>query len=177
MNICKNIVPHCKGQVNNHGENQGIESSENLAEAIKIATDRNKLPHPRGISQTLFDEFANELSKREIEISQAQNFHELIKIVRNGKIKGIGNLNIYDVAERIGQFLKLYPEMVYLHSGTDEGAKIYFGDKYKEVAKREDGFRVIRKEHFLPKFEKYTCDELESHLCMTKGRLDEILKM
>src|SRR5690554_2679896 len=177
MNSCTNITNHCKKR-KNPIENQAIKSLKNLSEVIKFATNRENLfnTHTRGISQSLFNEFANELLKLEIEINKAQNFHELIKIVRSGKVRGIGDLNIYDIAIIIGKFRKLYPEMIYLHAGTKEGAKTYFGNqKYKKIVTKEDGFLVIKKEYFLPKFKDFSCDELESNLCVTKGNLDEIL--
>ncbi|MDR1678809.1 MAG: hypothetical protein LBR81_03425 [Prevotellaceae bacterium] len=146
-----------------------------LLEIIDFATRRENLFHTRDISQDKFDEFANKLLKRKNDIEQAKNFHELITIVYNEKIPGIGHVNVYDVAEIIGESLELYPEMVYLHAGVETGAKKYFGNKYEEVIEKKDNFIVIRKKHFLPKFKKFTCDHLESALCMTNGNLDIIL--
>ena len=42
---------------------------------------------------------------------------------RIGGIHGIGELAVYDIACRIGAFLGLSPERVYLHAGTREGAR------------------------------------------------------
>ena len=48
------------------------------------------------------------------------------------QIKGIGELTIYDTALRIGFYLDIYPDKVYLHAGTREGAKRLIGeDKVK----------------------------------------------
>jgi hypothetical protein len=43
---------------------------------------------------------------------------------------GIGTLTASDTALRIGGFLKLQPDRVYLHAGTKDGAKLFgLGDR------------------------------------------------
>lgn len=64
-------------------------------------------------------------------------FHDLFKTVQReiSGIRGAGELFVYDVAHRIGAFLKLEPERVYLHAGTRTGAKrlgLYRGQEYLE---------------------------------------------
>jgi hypothetical protein len=53
------------------------------------------------------------------------SFADLIEAVEAaiGGIRGIGGLMTYDSALRLGAFLELEPELVYLHSGTRRGAK------------------------------------------------------
>jgi hypothetical protein len=65
------------------------------------------------------------LVKRRAEIHAAKTFEELHSIlseVGNG-LHGIGPLTIYDTATRIGAFLELEPDRVYLHAGTRDGAR------------------------------------------------------
>jgi hypothetical protein len=38
-------------------------------------------------------------------------------------IHGIGPLTVYDTATRIGAYLRLHPDRVFLHAGTRDGAK------------------------------------------------------
>jgi hypothetical protein len=41
-----------------------------------------------------------------------------------GGIAGIGDLARYDIAHRIGSYLNLQPELIYLHTGTRDGARV-----------------------------------------------------
>jgi hypothetical protein len=58
-------------------------------------------------------------------LQRCRNFDELLKLVRKtiGSIHGVGELMVYDTADRLGAHLGLEPERVYLHSGTRVGAK------------------------------------------------------
>lgn len=60
-----------------------------------------------------------------IGFSGLKTFDELHTLVRRtiGRIRGIGPLTIYDTAHRIGAYLGLRPEFVYLHAGVRSGAK------------------------------------------------------
>lgn len=53
------------------------------------------------------------------------SFHELYLWVESvaSRVNGIGSTTIYDVARRLGVWVELEPEMVYLHAGTAKGAK------------------------------------------------------
>lgn len=61
---------------------------------------------------------------RKANLRNCQTFDELHGSVAAaiGSISGVGELMIYDTAHRIGAFLKLEPEFVYLHAGTRVGA-------------------------------------------------------
>ncbi len=74
-----------------------------------------------------------------------------------GPIDGIAELTVYDIAHRIGAFLKLELRLVYLHRGTAKGA-------------RELGFRGRTVEvSRLPKaFHRLSAAELEDCLCIYK---------
>lgn len=57
-------------------------------------------------------------------IVAAVNFAELhhrVAAIRR-EVQGIGDLTIYDVAQRIGWFRRLEPAEIYLHRGTRQGA-------------------------------------------------------
>jgi hypothetical protein len=58
------------------------------------------------------------------ELEPCSDFDELHELVKNllSDIKFIGDLYCYDVAVRIGAFLDVLPERVYLHAGTRDGA-------------------------------------------------------
>jgi hypothetical protein len=65
------------------------------------------------------------LQTRATELEQSQSFDKLHESVARviGSIHGIGPLTVYDVATRIGAYLDLEPERVYLHAGTAAGTK------------------------------------------------------
>jgi hypothetical protein len=65
------------------------------------------------------------LRRAHAELDQCQpgncsSFDELFQMVDNaiGGIHGIGPLTVYDTACRIGEYLNLKPEKIYLHAGT-----------------------------------------------------------
>jgi hypothetical protein len=60
----------------------------------------------------------------EARLAQAESFDALLKMISDQlkPVPGIGELYCYDTAFRIGAKLELFPERVYLHSGTRTGA-------------------------------------------------------
>ena len=57
-------------------------------------------------------------------MAKVANFDALIRLVdeKIGGIAGIGALTVYDIAHRIGAYLRKEPTRVYLHAGTRVGA-------------------------------------------------------
>lgn len=52
---------------------------------------------------------------------------QLSKMQKHAKIKGIGELTLYDTATCIGCEVRVLPEFVYLHAGAKTGAEAIFG--------------------------------------------------
>lgn len=104
----------------------------NLKDAIFVAANaidsNNKInDHQKRIGREKLNAFAKKLATKESNISNAQNFDQIIDLVSNIKSEKIGELAIYDTAFRIGCFLNKFPEKVYLHSGTRVGARNLIG--------------------------------------------------
>jgi hypothetical protein len=61
------------------------------------------------------------------DLQKCKSFHELWQLIRKilGTVTGLGELYIYDTALRIGAYLNILPERVYLHAGTRTGAKAF----------------------------------------------------
>jgi hypothetical protein len=59
-------------------------------------------------------------------LARAPDFDALHGIVQSQieSVRGIGKLMVYDIAHRIGAYLRKEPTLVYLHRGTKEGAAI-----------------------------------------------------
>ena len=70
----------------------------------------------------------------------------------------------YDVAIRIGSYLGLHPELVYLHAGTRKGLKNLMKGKVKD--------NFIKKEDLPEPFKSsdLTCHEIEDILCIYKDK-------
>lgn len=84
----------------------------------------NRHSHQRRISNFAIDTARIKLHNIERKIQRTTFFHDLYLLIDETikPIKGIGNLYIYDSALRIGSFLDIEPEKVYLHAGTRKGA-------------------------------------------------------
>lgn len=77
-------------------------------------------------------------------------------------VRGLGELYIYDAAVRLGAYLGLAPDLIYLHAGTRAGAlALGLGRGRPYLQKRE-----------LPRpMQILTADEIESFLCIYKAVL------
>jgi hypothetical protein len=109
---------------------------QTLAQAIRRAC-KSQLPkkhgmglkrHPhqpyRAVSDAALLEAARRLEVREEEIATVTNFatlHELVDAAIQS-ISGIGELAVYDIADRIGTYRGLRPAEVFFHAGTRKGA-------------------------------------------------------
>jgi hypothetical protein len=98
-------------------------------------------------------------------LSRCRDFEALHdEIARTiGPIRKIGDLAVYDIARRIGAYLRKFPRLIYLHRGTAEGA-------------RQLGFTGATLDPSLlpPAFSKLTPAEIEDCLCIYKDELAEL---
>ena len=125
-------------------------------------------PHQRRIPQAVLEESRRRLSAIDFK-GTCRDFDELYSIVEHqiGDISGIGDLTIYDTAQRIGAYLGLEPDLIYLHAGTREGAKALGLD----VA---NGTLTLQN---LPKpFQRLKPYEIEDCLCIYKDELRMLRK-
>jgi hypothetical protein len=140
---------------------------KNLIDVITIACNsvsesNKKNRHQNRINAIVLKEFGKKLNSSIVnELNGIGNFEELITLINKEKIKGIGLLAIYDISLRIGYYLKIYPDYIYLHAGTKIGAEILLGRETKE--------RFIKKETLTkihPALERLNCAELEVFFCV-----------
>lgn len=107
-----------------------------IREACSFHNDAKTLePHQYRIRKTAKENFFDNVYKIKGKISNCQNFKELYGLVNACRPKFIGDLAVYDAALRVGAFLQkeIYtfrkqtynfePQDVYLHRGTEVGAK------------------------------------------------------
>jgi hypothetical protein len=144
-----------------------IKNQKSLKKVIQIAclsTEENgkRHRHQNRISKSNLLEFHDNVRKQIRKIRNVKNFDELIRIIRDQRIAGIGELTIYDVAHRIGLFLNILPDKIYLHCGTRKGAKLILGKISSKSILKSD----------LPEPLKYSdleCWELEDLFCLRKN--------
>jgi len=119
--------------------------------------------HQSRISRGVLEEAADLLSRALPALRKARSFHELHRLVKEivGDIHGIGRLYVYDTSFRIGSKLGFLPKKVYLHAGTQHGARALGldGTEWLEVSQLPAGLRM------LPAY------EVEDILCLYKDRI------
>ncbi|MBT8125507.1 MAG: hypothetical protein KJO81_11825 [Gammaproteobacteria bacterium] len=97
-------------------------------------------------------------------LENCRNFEELHQTVEKAilHIHMVGPLTVYDISQRIGVYLGLKPNCVYLHSGTAEGARALGLTSVNGVLAVEA----------LPlQFRSLSPDEIEDCLCIYKREL------
>ncbi len=147
-------MQHCVGQAD-------------LTSAIKCAAlsrdaDGRKHPHQYRLEWNHLSSFADNLVQREQEIKLAKGFDDLFKIVESSKAFGIGPLAVYDTSVRIGAYLDLFPEKIYLHAGTKLGAEGLLGPLNSSTLLKSDLPGTFAQSDL-------TCYELEDILCIFKA--------
>lgn len=149
-------------------------SKSSLKDSIKVAAQavdgKNKIhDHQYRVGRITLNSFAKKLIYYHNQINCAKSFDDLIEIVGKARIKGIGALTIYDTAQRIGFYLGIYPDKVYLHGGTLIGARYLLGqlprDQYLLVEELPEPFRR-------PDIAPW---EIEDILCIYKSELKDCI--
>jgi hypothetical protein len=145
----------------------------NLEKAIEVASlaklpSGKRHPHQRRIPRSALEESRRRLSVVDFKNTCA-DFDALHSLVeqRIGDIPGIGRLTVYDTAQRIGAYLNLEPELIYLHAGVVEGAKALRLDVSK--------YALTRQEMPTP-FRRLKPYEIEDCLCIYKDELRRICR-
>ena len=137
-----------------------------LTDAIKIAVlsrdiYNKKHKHQYRIENTQLLMFLEKISSLEHKIQNINKFDELLNLIVREKIIGIGPLALYDIALRIGYYIKIKPDLIYLHAGAKTGANNFFARKIKN--------KYLSKDEFVSKvdeFKNFSCEEIEAFLCI-----------
>ncbi len=88
-------------------------------------SDGKRHPHQRRLSGEVLNRCTRALVACAREIRATRSFAALHSLLSDtiGGIRGVGKLMVYDTADRIGVFLDVRPESVYLHAGVRSGAR------------------------------------------------------
>lgn len=100
------------------------------------------------------------------QIARTRSFDVLLTVVTEQlrQVAGVGELYRYDTAFRIGAYLGLFPERVYLHAGTRAGARALGLDYRKGALEMSEVPAALRKRK---------PHEVEDILCIYKDRFEE----
>jgi hypothetical protein len=157
----RNFRPRARAEMDVFRRQSLIEVAIQRA-ALCLGSNGKRHPHQRRIPEGVLRAANSRLQHARKAIRAATDFDALHAIVQDqiGHITGVGDLTIYDIAHRIGAFLRKEPKRVYLHSGAADGARLLgFG-----------GSTVDPKE--LPRaLSRLTPAEIEDFLCIYKSRL------
>jgi hypothetical protein len=146
-----------------------LSSYQEAAEVIGLAElpSGKRHPHQRRLKSEVLQEVHKALLDAESRMGSCSSFEELFDTVREtiGEIWGVGELMVYDTANRLGAYFGLEPEAVYLHRGTREGAETIGIDsdrKKVEVSELPEPLQNLRPH------------ELEDCLCIYKDELRRV---
>lgn len=120
---------------------------------------KKRHPHQYRRNKARLEKFAGLLLDQFDLICKAESFQQLLSIVEKCKVTDIGSLTYYDTATRIGAYLKIYPERIYLHTGTRLGAQKVLGRKIKSADLERSELPDIFQDSRL------NCADLEDILC------------
>ena len=107
----------------------------------------NKHSHQRRLPREASAKASRALRARNL--TACRSFAELHATVERAirAIDKVGELMVYDTALRLGALLKLEPEFIYLHAGTQDGAAALGIHRSRETVAREElppTFRALR---------------------------------
>lgn len=100
-------------------------SFEDTVRVAALAQDwrGKRLAHQRRIPGAVLLQCKERLLSSIAQLRACETFEQLYETVRRtARIRGAGELYCYDTAVRIGAKLGVFPELVYLHAGTRDGA-------------------------------------------------------
>lgn len=155
----KNNLPNLKQLLNYFS---CLSSLKKVIEEAPFGMHGKKHPHQFRIKSSILRKMKQILLKYQDEIKNCENFNKLYELIYKNKIKGIGGLTVYDIALRIGAFLKKLPEKeIYLHAGTLKGYK-----KLMKINRKMDGLIKVDVSSLPSPFCKMKGYEAEDLLCI-----------
>ncbi len=84
----------------------------------------DKEGNTRGVSKEISKLVRNNLITRFNDLIATTTFDQILQIVTECKVKGFGELSIYDTSMRIAKFKNIEPDKVYLHAGARKGFEV-----------------------------------------------------
>jgi len=103
-------------------------------------------------------ELATELLIRQEALEEVPDFEGVYDVVDGCGVKGIGRMMKYNVSERVGAYLKIYPQnFVYLHAGPLKG--------YRRLTGHRGEVHRVPKSSLPREFQELSIHDIEDCLC------------
>lgn len=132
----------------------------------------DKEGNQRGIPFEVSKQVRDNLIKRMNDILKARTFDEIFQIVTDCRVKGFGELSIYDTSMRIASHLNIEPDKVYLHAGARKGMEILEIKGYVEQGSAKKQYIEIKD---MPKpMQELKAAEAEHMLCAMKDSIKQL---
>lgn len=148
---------------------EGLTFDEVLERVGQASIFGGRHGHQRRLSKAALAAGTTALHRIGRELEAAADFHSLWQMVDDAfrPIRGLGELAVYDAAERLRHRLGLEaPHLIYLHAGARVGARRLAGGRLA----REDAFGILR--HKLPEgLRGLSTHAIEDILCSYKEEL------
>lgn len=144
-----------------------------LIDAIRISVlckdkEGNYHPHQYRIIKSQLDIFLSKCLENITKFKKLMNFDELFNLVNNINVFNIGELTKYDIATRIGAYMKFEIKRIYLHAGTRKGAKKLLGKITKPYLLKSDLPKPLQSD-------KLSYGDIENILCIYKDAFSDNL--
>lgn len=140
----------------------GMDLAAAIARACASKNAEGKLcSHQWRVGHAVLAETVQPLLEQISAIRACTNFDELHDLVEQSilRIDRVGLLTVYDISQRIGWYLGLSPEHVYLHAGVRKGARALGLDATG---------RCLATSQFPIQLQRLSAAELEDVLCLYK---------
>ena len=133
----------------------------------------DKEGNTRGVSKEISKLVRNNLITRFSDLMTATTFDQIMQIVSECKVKGFGELSIYDTSMRIASYKNIEPDKVYLHAGARMGFEILESKGY--IPKGATKKKYLTKEELPVEFQtQLKCYEAENMGCLCKAKFKEL---
>ncbi len=126
----------------------------------------------RGVPFEVSKQVRNNLIQRMNDILKARTFDEIFEVVTECKVKGFGELSIYDTSMRIASHLNIEPDKIYLHAGARKGLEILEEKGYIEEGSSKRKYVEIKE---MPEqMQQLKAAETEHMLCSMKDSMNSL---
>ena len=122
-------------------------------------------PHQYRVGRAVLEAAVKKLQQDAKKLSNCDSFESLIEAIKTStaEINRFGKLAVYDTALRLGQYLKIESEVVYVHAGVRKGCRA-LGLKVNSG--------VVSKDRLPRELRRLSAKDVEHFLCIYKDKLN-----
>lgn len=133
----------------------------------------DKMGNIRGVNKDITDLVRAKLIARFTDLVGAGDFDQIMEIVTQCRVRGFGELSIYDTSLRIARFKNMEPDKVYLHAGARKGFEILERKGYVPPGSAKENYLTTTElpDEFNSHLRKY---EVENIACLYKAEFEKL---